>query len=299
VFISVCALRKLLHHLQEQTSLPAETAGAVLQLAMNCRNPSTAAAAAYSSRVLTASSARDVPASLQQAVARRLLLTAATRQHTDAVRILLVFPVMQQQLDAATLEVMLRQLLKYHECIRILCQLPVAAELSPDTAAGLLLAAYQGLMYDAGRELCALDASHQLSSEQIEALLQALLTQSTGYDSTSSWVFRQAFFGLPGVRQLSSSAVVRLLRTAISKIGVDFSEDLCEVPAAANISSADVVSLLHEAFAKPADMDIDFIVQDIKGLLAFKTLDSAEVAQLLHAAAKYYSADDELYELKG
>jgi hypothetical protein len=58
----------------------------------------------------SSAAAANVPALLDPAVARKLLLTAATRQHVYAVQHLLKLPYMRQHLDAATLEAMLQQL---------------------------------------------------------------------------------------------------------------------------------------------------------------------------------------------
>jgi hypothetical protein len=63
---------------QDHTCLPEAEAGALqaaalLQLAMNCSNPGTAEAAA-----------QCIPDQIEVAAARKLLLTAAARQHTEA-----------------------------------------------------------------------------------------------------------------------------------------------------------------------------------------------------------------------
>jgi hypothetical protein len=270
----------LLHYLQDHI-LSADMGGAVLQLAMNCSKPSTAAAAAS-----------RMPALLQPDVVRRLLVTAATRQHTAAVHHMVALPAMQQHLNAATLEAMLLQLLRHDGCINVLCQLPVAAELSTDAVTQLLLAAYQEGSFGAGPIFCDLDVSQQISSEQIEALLLGLTTQTKCYECSNSFLFRRAIHALPGFWQLNSSAVVRLLRTAISAQGANVSFKLCLVPAAANISSADVASLLLEAFAKPAEYRIDNITYNVARLPAVHQLTSAEVAQLLHAAAEHYTGGE-------
>jgi hypothetical protein len=290
----------LLLYLQDHI-MSVDNAGSVLQLAMNCSTSSTAAVAASRIPYCADSAAYRMPEILQPAVARRLLLTAATRQHTEAVCGMVALPVMQQHLDAATLEVMPRQLLRHDWCIRLLCQLPVAAELSTDAVTRLLLAAYEECQYDAGRFFCELNVAQQLSSDQTEGLLHMLMQTGSrvAHDISSTWEFWQAVYRLPGAMQLDSSAVVRLLRTAICMDDADASEDLVELPAAADISSADVASLLHEAFAEPADVGIAYATLDIMQIPAFQQLNSAEVAQLLHAAAQHYSDGDETREYKG
>jgi hypothetical protein len=99
--------------------------------------------------------------------------------------------------------------------------------------------------------------------------------------------------------QLNSTAVVRLLRAAISVHGDRATEDLCDLAAASDISSADMMRLWREAFAQPAVRSIAYITDDIMQLPAFEQLTSAEVAELLHAAAQHYSGGDELQEYKG
>jgi hypothetical protein len=281
----------LLQNLQDHS--PAETAVAVLQLAMNCSNSATAAAAASRIPLLVASTATDLPAILQPVVARRLLLTAATRQHAEAVACMVALPAIAEHLDAATLGVMLRQLLRHDACITKLCQLPVAAELSTNAVTQLLQAAHEEGEYGAARLFCGLDASQQLSSEQVEALLQGILTQPAVYGWSRTTAFCEALHRLPGALQMNSSAVVRLLRTGIRVHAEEDADNvvskwLCELPAAADISSADVASLLREAFAKPSNDVIDLITQDIMQLPSYDHLNSADVAELLHAAAEYY-----------
>jgi hypothetical protein len=125
------------------------------------------------------------------------------------------------------------------------------------------------------------------------------MTQTASYDDTKTLMFREAVYQLPGAMQLNSSAVVRVLRTAIRVHGDDAAEDVSELPAAADISTADEASLLHEAFAQPAARSIEYILDDIMVLPAFDQLNSAEVAQLLHAAAQHFSDGDELEEYDG
>jgi hypothetical protein len=91
--------------MQEVEGLPEEDATALLQLAMNCSNPSTATAAAH-----------RLPEQLEAAAARKLLLTAAARHHTAAVEHMIYLPVTGQHIDADTVEGMMTQLLPQADC---------------------------------------------------------------------------------------------------------------------------------------------------------------------------------------
>jgi hypothetical protein len=95
---------------------------------MNCSNPSTVKAAAH-----------QLPEQLDASAARKLLLTAAARQHTVAVQQMIGLPVAVQHIDATTLEGMIAQLLPHAGCLELLCAMPAAAQLSSEAAARLLL----------------------------------------------------------------------------------------------------------------------------------------------------------------
>jgi hypothetical protein len=122
--------------MQDTIWLPAEGCTPLLQLAINCSSARTANAAAVCLPTLECLG----PELLQPTVARKLLVTAATRQHTAALMCMAELPIMRQQIDAATLEAVIRQLLKHEQCVEALCALPAAAQLSSDTIAGLLVA---------------------------------------------------------------------------------------------------------------------------------------------------------------
>jgi hypothetical protein len=81
---------------------------------------------------------------LEPVETRRLLVTAATRQHAAAVTHMARLAYMQRHIDAAKLEVMLVGLLKHNACLKLLVQLPAAAQLSSEAVIRLLQAA--GLM---------------------------------------------------------------------------------------------------------------------------------------------------------
>jgi hypothetical protein len=139
--------------------LSAAHGAALLQLAMNCSNSMTAAVTANRMPATAAAAAQSMPALLDAPTARRLLLTAAKRLHTSAVRHMLELDVMVQHMDAELLEAMIRESFKQWSCQRTLCDLPAADQLSSDAVARLLTAAAQEDLCQAVDELCCLAAA--------------------------------------------------------------------------------------------------------------------------------------------
>jgi hypothetical protein len=132
----------LLLCLQAHAQLSAEGGAALLQLAFNCSNPQTVAAAVGHLPVTAAATALDMPKLLEPNVARRLLLTAATKQHKEALEQMVQLGYLQQHVDATVLEAMLGQLLKHRdgvECSEALLRLPTAEQLSSNAVLRLLL----------------------------------------------------------------------------------------------------------------------------------------------------------------
>ncbi|KAF6251406.1 hypothetical protein COO60DRAFT_1560445 [Scenedesmus sp. NREL 46B-D3] len=268
--------------------LPAEDGGALLQLALNCSNPDTATAAA-----------RRMPALLEPGVARSLLLTAATRQHSKAVKHMVGLAVVQQHMHAELLETVLSELLESCQncrgmlCLYALCELPAAATLSSDAAMKLLRSAVEVSSWEVAYELCHLAAAQQLSSEQVDTLLQACMQNSTLADRDypltifqRGSIFEAIMLELPGAQQLSNNAVLDNLHKAItSGCAFEFVYRLQNLPAAAGISSAEATSLLQEAFSViPSGDTADWAIRDlVEFWQAVSEPNSAEVAELLHA----------------
>jgi hypothetical protein len=83
-----------------------------------------------------------MPELLKPDMARRLLVTAATRQHAAAVLDMSIHKQLgyiHQHVNAATLEVMLFELRMSYAYLDLLIQLPAAAHLSSDAVIRLLL----------------------------------------------------------------------------------------------------------------------------------------------------------------
>jgi hypothetical protein len=90
-----------------------EGATDLLQLALNCSSRTTAAAAVRHLLATAASAAHRTPELLEPEVARRLVVTAARRQHSAAVHEMVTnqrLGFITQHVDAATLEVILFEL---------------------------------------------------------------------------------------------------------------------------------------------------------------------------------------------
>lgn len=205
---------------QTHTRLPAAGSLALLQLALNCSDPVTATAAARRVPATAAAAARRMPDLLQPGVASKLLLTAASRQHTAAVCLMVHLAVMQQQIDAAALEAMLLQLLWQHDGAQELLPLPAADQLSTDAVVRLLRAVIQAPDAFAVLSLLRrLPATRQLSTGHVESLLQACMQEVAAHRSSSSSSRRgcvppeyspyrvfESLIQLPAARQLNSSA---------------------------------------------------------------------------------------------
>jgi hypothetical protein len=96
--------------MQAHTSLPPESRADLLQLAFNCSCLMTAERALMCVPDTEEEAADDTPGLQDPAVALRLLLTAATRQHAAVVSVLLDTRYPYQQLvDAGTLKAVLMQ----------------------------------------------------------------------------------------------------------------------------------------------------------------------------------------------
>jgi hypothetical protein len=243
---------------QAQIKLSPQEGADLLQLAINCSRPQTVKAALMHLPATEEAAATHMPALLEPAVARRLLLTAAARQagqDASVVQHMVGLAYLQQHVDAATLEAMLqpfvvrRQLsdscitnstsatlkLKLQaasDVVKLMCQLPAAAQLSNEAVTRLMMAvirAYSWTMSD----LCKLPALQQLSKAAAIELLQADVRRSS---------LPRAFYELPAVQQLSMKQVLQLLRAAVKQGKMP--EGFCRLPAAEDISNDAVFQLL-------------------------------------------------------
>jgi hypothetical protein len=216
-----------------------------------------------------------MPKLLEPGVARRLLVTAASRQHAAAVKHMVKLAYMWQHINAATLETMLAELLKHDACVGVLMQLSAAAQLSSEAVIGVLLAAAAGQansgLFSGVDALCQLPRVQQLDTATVLQLLQAAIQQ--GY---MPW----SFCGLPAAQQLSSVEVLQLLQAAV-QLGLEDMPELCNLPGAQQLDSAAVLQLLQAA----VQLDIEDM-PELCDLPGAQQLDSAAVLQLLQAAVQ-------------
>jgi hypothetical protein len=218
-----------------------EGAADLLQLALNCSNTITAAAAVRHLPATAASAARRMPKLLEPDVAHRLLVTAATRWHLELQKAVTLQQLgyTKQHIDAATLEVMLIQLMPRVAHLACLTQLPAAAHLSSKTVIRLLLAAaaseatHKYRILSGVDVLCQLPAAQQLDNAGLLQLLQAAMQQGR---------VPQSFCRLPAAQQLSSGEVFQLLQAAVQlgSLSSDMSV-LCCLPGARDLDSASVL----------------------------------------------------------
>jgi hypothetical protein len=273
-------------HVQDTTDLPASEASALLQLAMNCSNPATANTAAGC-----------LPEQLNEGIARQLLLTAAARQHTEAVLHMISLPGMQQHIDAATLEAMIMQLLHQDECLAHLCPAPAAAQLSSEAAVRLLLEATKQRMSIAVFKLIRLAGAQQMSTSQMMGLLEACMESCTDASIELSACL-QAVCSLPAAAALASSDAVQLLQVVFqrnpSTAPLDgprcmgnsiITTHLMQLPAAAELSSFQVVQLLRVAVT----CEHMFGIRSLCGLHKARQLSSEMLLQPLQLAVQHCS----------
>jgi hypothetical protein len=221
---------------------------------MNCSNPATAKAAAY-----------RLPEQLKAVTARKLLLTAASRQHVAVTQHMIRLPVTVQHIDANTLEAMIAQLLacwrvEAAACIELLCVMPAAAQLSSEAAARLLLEGLRQIQPVPIGQLWNLAGAQQMSSELITELLVGC-AQVHKYPEDPLDDCLNMICTLPAAEALSSTEFVQLLEAvfecdfdmqqyandqeATSAMDMYFS-NLFYLPAAVELSTEQRMQLIHK-----------------------------------------------------
>lgn len=211
---------------------PPPSAGVgLLQLAINSSSHSMASNAAAAAVRLPAAQAPDV--------ARKLLVTAATRGHSDAVGRLGFAASVQQHLDAHTMERVLEQLMIAHEprCFKVMCSLSAGRQLGSAAVANLLQTALQQGQQGCVDRLLEFLAAAQLSADMVAQLLHALLKCSLAEPTRVA----TQLCGLVAAQHLSSTTAEQLLHAAIKQNGGSHHsacvEPLVGLPAAGELSS--------------------------------------------------------------
>jgi hypothetical protein len=266
---------------------------------------------------VAAAVAAEFPAAHAPDVARKLLLTAATRVHASAVMTLASCDAMLQHLDVGTVESVLEQLINDLGCFEMICELPVASQLDSAAVARLLQAALQQggshclhslLAFPAAEQfradmivqllyvllkceipqldwfaakLCMLQAAQQLRSSVVEQLLLAAIESSI---NGSSDICMKALCGLPAASQLGGESVARLLLAGVKQNSRGWVYWLCRLPGLQQADSAALETMIEEAlldqsFAVPA-----FLVHSLLRLPAAAQLSITAMVRLLNAA---------------
>jgi hypothetical protein len=239
-------------------------------------------------------------------VARKLLLTAATRHHAAALAHLLDLPNAAQHVDAETLAAMISNLLQNEDSIRRLCHLPAAAQLNEAAVAMLLRDAVFGTANASiHQRLCQLPGAQQMTCQGIKDLLLSCLQACTTPQQQQpqqheNWDILQHIVGLPAAQRLESSTVAQLLRTAVAlNISIYMRARremciwrLCHLPGAAALGGHDIVELLQSAFRfsqtpkGQLQPTMDDAIFSLIGLPAARHLSTAELQQLMCAAVE-------------
>uniref|UniRef100_A0A383WDR5 Uncharacterized protein n=1 Tax=Tetradesmus obliquus TaxID=3088 RepID=A0A383WDR5_TETOB len=254
------------------------TLAGLLQLAMKSRRPAVAATAA--------AALQRLPALLEPGTVRLLLVTAAMRQHSEALQHLAALAAVQQHVDAATLQTVLIELVTHADnssYVQLLRRFPAAAaQLKRSTVAELLQAAVERGRCVWVQQLCKLPGAQRLSSNVTAQLLQTAVDR--GYCECTYYLC-----SLSAARRLGNEAVAELLEAAV-KCPEDVTQwavsdcihHLCRLPAAQQLSSEVLASLLHAAVQRNSGAGADWLCK----LPAAQQLSSSCVTELLCAAAK-------------
>jgi hypothetical protein len=250
----------------------------ILQLAMNSNRPAVAATAA--------AALQRLPSLLEPSLVRRLLVTAALRQHAEALQYLSALPGVQQHVDAATLQTMLMQLVTHADnssYVQLLRRFPAAAaQVGSIIIAEVLQAAIERGRCVWVQQLCKLPGAQWLDSNAVVLLLKAAVER--GYCECTYYLCN-----LPAAQQLSGEAVAALLQVAVKCPAdvtqwavADCTHHLCRLPAAQQFSNEAVASLLWAAVQCNSSASAGWLCK----LPAAQQLSSSCVADLLRAAVK-------------
>jgi hypothetical protein len=277
-------------HIMER-SAAAGTAGDLLQLTLNCTNH------------WAASGAIIAAGGLEAGVLCRMMLTAALRQHAEALFLLARWKVCKQQADVPTLEKLLHLVLHWLDCasgcaavqchvtLRSICKMPAAAQLSSEQVATLL---HKAVQRDDGFCLelfLSLPAAEQLSSVCMEQLLCLSVVCAK---VRSECVF--VLCSDSPARELSCEAVARLLLAAAQQEGLFKGVGynlLCGLPGAAHLTSSMIAAAMQAAVEEGNSGCLQLLCE-----LTAAELTSADVQVMLHAAVKRNHQDSVMFQAR-
>jgi hypothetical protein len=196
---------------------------------------------------IAAAVAAEFPAARVPDVARKLLLTAATRGHVAAMDTLLLCDSVWQQVDAASVEFMLTQLIKGRNLVgfELVCEWPPAQQLDSAAVARLLQAVLQQNRRGFIERLLRFPAAEQLNGDSVAQLLVAAVKHASGIKCSVHLLCQ-----LPGAQQLDSTALEPVLDAAVRRgryVSTWDLDQLMQLPAAAQLTFDAVVRLLDSA----------------------------------------------------
>jgi hypothetical protein len=280
-----------------------QTALGLMQLAMNC-SKSTESTSATAAAV-----APHPPHELAPADARRLLVTAATRGHINAMMALIKASAVRVHVDAPSFEQVLQHLMAagYWQALFKLLdneEFPEVVQLSCASVLKLLQQAVArgdlpGAQIFCGK-LIALPVMQQLSCDDLMQQLKAAAGDAP-LTSHSNWIV-ELLRSIPAAEQISSDQVAVLLRLAAQRRqlwphlnqqrAADRQHAACmlqllKLPAAQQLSSKVVTELLALLLSKHTD--VDECTAAFGRLPAAQQLTRKNVTQLLHTAAGAFS----------
>jgi hypothetical protein len=201
------------------------------------------------------------------------------------------------------------------EYVEAVCSLPSAQQLSSDDVGHLCQEALTGESTDHLLGLlCQLPAAGQLDSSAIVQLLKTAIEYCTKRLSDDATDCVEHLCRLPAAAEISSSALVELLQAALleeraifedsrpvhpdhaygqREVHADFYEQLCQLPAAQQLSHSEVQQLLLEAIRLDSVVGMAVLLQ----LSAVEQMDGAlpRVTVLLEAAIIHGSVDCAAY----
>jgi hypothetical protein len=225
-------------------SLPEHDVPGVLQLGMNCGNHGTALTVAD----LLISLLQHGP-SLPRDVLSRLFVTAAARQRSAAMEVMIGLPAVMCSMDAAAISAAYRHLLTEDDW---------------------------KMMEALQRQLLDQDLLLQIDSKAAVQLPQAALQQQSS-------LCMPTLCKLPAVRTLSVDAVAQLLQASVDECSSDIMLYLCELPAAQQLTADTLTQLLDTALGQSSWYGIT-IVELLLRLPAAKQLSVITIEQALQAA---------------
>jgi hypothetical protein len=220
---------------------------------------------------------------------RRLLVTAATRQHITALRTMTTMPDIMQHVDAPTLYTLLKQLTegRFSSTIKVVLQADSLQEkavmqLTSEAVCELLQAAVERDDGPSTELLCILPAARHLTVEALMQLLQAAVAAAAPLHGGSGCV--EQLYRLPAASMLTSDALVQLLQAAVVGGKTKCMHQLCSLPAVQQLTAGSVAELLHTAVEHSESSAAGAVVLQVFSWPATQQLSADVVAQLSHAA---------------